>query len=129
MIGKIFRVFSNDWKKISGEKGWRGKTNRSKMEQNERLECGRDVYIENHENRFADMEKREGCGWGRQLGTTRDNSFQGARPNRAATGCVGALPDGKRMERGRKMHPRQVYLLIKRFFNGTLVNISFGKSH
>ena len=68
MIGKIFRAFSNDWKKFSGEKGWRGKTNRSKREQNGRLECGRDGGIENQENRFADMEKREGCGWGRQLG-------------------------------------------------------------
>lgn len=28
-----------------------------------REECGRNVYIENYENRFADMEKREGGGW------------------------------------------------------------------
>ena len=28
-----------------------------------REERGRDANIENHENRFADMERREGCGW------------------------------------------------------------------
>jgi hypothetical protein len=68
MIGKIFRAFSNDWKKIRVKRAGEEKTNRSKREQNGRVECGRDGGIENHENRFADMEKREGCGWGRQLG-------------------------------------------------------------
>ena len=36
---------------------------RTKRKQKGRLECGRKVNIENHENRFADMERREGCGW------------------------------------------------------------------
>jgi hypothetical protein len=32
---------------------------------------GRDIYIENHENRFADIERREGCGWGAGARTAR----------------------------------------------------------
>ncbi len=36
---------------------------RTKREQKGRLECGRDVCIENHENRFADIEKREEHEW------------------------------------------------------------------
>ena len=32
---------------------------RTKREQKGRLESGRDANIENHENRFADIEKRE----------------------------------------------------------------------
>ncbi len=35
---------------------------RTKRKQKGRLESGRDVGIENHENRFADMERREGGG-------------------------------------------------------------------
>ena len=35
---------------------------KDKKETKGRLECGRMVNIENHENHFADMEKREGCG-------------------------------------------------------------------
>lgn len=61
-----------------------------------------------------------------QLGT----SFSKVRAQtERRLGAWAPPPEGKRMERGRKMHPRQVYLLIKRFFNGMLVNISFGKSH
>ena len=37
---------------------------RTKREQKGRLESGRDANIENHENRFADIEAREGSGWG-----------------------------------------------------------------
>jgi hypothetical protein len=35
---------------------------RTKRKQQRRLECGRKVGIENHENRFADIERWEGCG-------------------------------------------------------------------
>ena len=59
MIGKTFRQFSNDWKKFSRE----GR--------------GRDVGIENHENRFADMEKREGRGWDVKLDKGRTSEVRG----------------------------------------------------
>ena len=36
---------------------------KTQRQQKGRLGCGRDVGIEKHENRFADIERREGCGW------------------------------------------------------------------
>ena len=47
-------------------RAWRGRIlhERTKRKQKGRLECRRDVGIEKHENRFADIERREGCGWG-----------------------------------------------------------------
>ena len=54
---------------------------------------GRDVYIEKHENRFAD---RNALGE-RMGGDNLDNPgplFQGAPPERAASGSVGILPAG-----------------------------------
>ncbi len=80
MIGKNFRV------KRAGEE----KTNRSKREQNERVECGRDVYIENQENRFADKDAR-GERMGETTRTMRDNVFKGVGrttpPGGRDTGC------------------------------------------
>ena len=60
---------------------------------------GRDVYIEKQETRFAD---RNALGE-RMGGDNLDNSgqfFQGAPPERAASGSAGILPAGKRMEGG-----------------------------
>ncbi len=84
MIGKKFSNgwkkrggFSNDWKKFSGDKGWIGKNKQLKREQNGRLECGRDVYIEKLENRFAYRNA-----WRADGGDNLDNSghrFQGRR--------------------------------------------------
>jgi hypothetical protein len=44
---------------------------------------GRDVYIENQENRFADRNAL-GKWMGETTWINRDNSFQGTPPNRAA---------------------------------------------
>ena len=74
MIGKIFRHFSNDWKKFSREGNGRIFSHKGHKEHKEGgKKGGRDarwmVNIENHENRFADMETREGRGW--DAGTQR----------------------------------------------------------
>ena len=61
MVGKLF---SNHWK--MGEKFFQSLEKSSgifqslEREQKGRLECGRDANIENHENRFADIEKWKG---------------------------------------------------------------------
>ena len=51
--------------RAEARRAWRGRIlhERTKREQKGRLECGRDVGIEKHENRFAEIEKREGGGW------------------------------------------------------------------
>ncbi len=53
---------------------------------------GRDVYIENQENRSADRNALGERMEGETTWTTRDNSFKVRRPNRAATGSAGVPP-------------------------------------
>ena len=68
MIGKIIRTFSNDWKKLSREESGRIFSHKGyKGHKEGGEESGRDVYIEKQENRFADIEKRVGCGGVRDL--------------------------------------------------------------
>ena len=79
-IGKIFLMFSNDWKKFSvSHKGHK-----------EHKDCGRDAGGEREES-YKNGEKtalRTGMflegGWRETTWTTRDNFLQGAPPERAA---------------------------------------------
>ena len=47
------------------------------------------VNIENHENRFADMEKREGGGWEVELGKGRASEVGGEKVFPFRVGCFG----------------------------------------
>jgi hypothetical protein len=98
MIGKIFRAFSNDWKKFSGHfretKGTKGTTTQARRRIARQLRQFPTIVfdIEKHENRFADKERLEG-GWGEttgQLGRKTDGEAGGGwgrgRPARDDSG-------------------------------------------